>query len=315
MMETKIPTLSDSSAFYIKRACGIFIMLLFGCIIPILINSADAYAARPSDQEVKAFFDALDRKCAEYGWKDIAPRKLKWEFHRSTAHKNPLIFMQFGNSDKNCILFLGSVHGDELPTVYLMLKLAHHLETHPALIRDKCIVIAPLVNPDGFLSKPPRRVNAAGIDINRNFPTKDWNRDALRLWKQKAHSNRRYFPGRKPGSEQETQFQVALIKRYRPQKIMSLHSPLNFYDFDDGPSTDLYSVEKWLDMISKETNHPFKKYGFFPGSLGNYAGHERNIFTLTLELPTSNPRLGGHYFEKFQSVFLRFLNLSVNKAR
>lgn len=294
-----------------SAAQALLISLVFLATLQLFLTPVRAHGARPSEKEARAFFDALEKRCAEYGWKDIAPRKLKWEFHRSTAGNNPLIFMQLGNSDKNCIIFLGGVHGDELPTVYLLLRLAHHLEQHPQLLKDKCIVIAPLVNPDGFLAKPPRRVNSAGIDINRNFPTKDWNRDAVRLWKRKAHSNRRYFPGRKPGSEQETQFQVALIKRYRPQKIMSLHSPLNFYDFDDGPTSDLDSVGKWLDMISKETNHPFKKYGFFPGSLGNYAGHERNIFTLTLELPSSNPRLGAGYFEKFQSAFLKFLNFRV----
>lgn len=26
----------------------------------------------------------------------------------------------------------------------------------------------------------------------------------------------------------------------------------------------------------------FKKFGYYPESLGNYAGHELNIFTLTL---------------------------------
>ncbi|MGP8154830.1 MAG: M14 family zinc carboxypeptidase [Smithella sp.] len=36
-----------------------------------------------------------------------------------------------------------------------------------------CIVIAPLLNSDGFLSTPSTRVNANGVDINRNFPTKD----------------------------------------------------------------------------------------------------------------------------------------------
>ena len=70
---------------------------------------------------------------------------------------HPLIFTPFGNSTGNCILFFGSVHGDELPTAYLMFKLVHYVKDNPAMFKDKCIVIAPLLNPDGFLAASPTR--------------------------------------------------------------------------------------------------------------------------------------------------------------
>jgi len=105
-------------------------------------------------------------------------------------------------------------------------------------------------------------------------------------------------------------FQIALIKRFNPQKILSVHSPLNLFDYD-GPSSDLDSFELWLEKISKESNHPLRKFGFFPGSLGNYAGHERSIFTLTLELPSSKSSKAKEYFDKFQTSILKFINLSV----
>jgi protein MpaA len=89
-----------------------------------------------------------------------------------------------------------------------------------------------------------------------------------------------------------------------------VHSPLGFYDFD-GPSSDLDSFERWLERISRDTNHPLKKYGYFPGSLGNYAGHERDIFTLTLELPSSDVDKGNEYFHKFQTPILKFINLPI----
>lgn len=178
------------------------------------------------------------------------------------------------------------------------------------MVKDKCIVIAPLVNPDGYLSSLPTRVNAGGVDLNRNFPTRRWHPEAHRQWQIKGKKNKRYYPGPKAGSEQETLFQIALIKRFKPQKILSAHSPLNFFDYD-GPSSDLNSFEQWMEKISREANHPLKKFGYFPGSLGNYSGHERNIFTLTLELPTSDPRQGGEYFRKFQPAFLKFINLPV----
>jgi len=284
---------------------GVFLCIIFFFTIP-----TQAFEVPSSQKNIKIFFETLEGRCTEYGWKDVRPRQIKWEFHRITRNKYPLVFTQLGHSKNNCTLLLGSVHGDELPTVYLLLKLAHYIKENPMLFQDKCIVIAPLVNPDGFFSKPPKRVNATGIDINRNFPTKDWNAEALHQWKHKYGGNRRYYPGKMPGSEQETQFQIALIKRFSPKKILSVHSPLGFYDFD-GPSSELDSLEKWLDAISRETKHPWKKFGYFPGSLGNYAGHERNIFTLTLELPSSDPGKGDEFFLQFQPAFLKFLNLSI----
>lgn len=258
-------------------------------------------------KELKKYIDALEKQCARYSWTDVKPGEIPWEYYRTTKKKRPLIFAHFGNSEKNCVLFLGGVHGDELPTVYLMLKLAHYVQDNPQIFRDKCIVIAPLVNPDGFLAKVPTRVNANGIDLNRNFPTRDWSNRRLN---KKVVRTKRYFAGAKPASEQETMFQMALIKRFNPQKILSVHSPLNFFDYD-GRISDLDTFERWLEMISRESNHPLKKFGFYPGSLGNYAGNEKSIFTLTLELPTSNPGRAQEYYNRFQTSIIKFINLSV----
>jgi len=268
------------------------------------------FAYSSSSSEFKQYLDILQKQNSLYGWTDIDLEEIPWEYYRTTKSRHPLMFVHFGKNTGNCILFLGGVHGDELPTVYFMFKLARYVKDNPALFKDKCIVIAPLVNPDGFLSASPARVNANGVDINRNFPTRDWQANAMRQWISKTKKNRRYYPGAKPSSEQETLFQVALIKKFKPQKILSAHSPLNFYDYD-GPSSDLNSFEKWMEQVCREVDHPLKKFRYYPGSLGNYAGHERNIFTLTLEMPSSNCRRGLEYFRKFQPSILQFINLPV----
>jgi len=288
-------------------ACCFYLMI---CFLSGLSGPEPAWAADPPSKELRQFVATLDQQNVRYGWKDIQCGGIPWEFHRRTQNHHPLIFAHFGKPSGDCILFLGGVHGDELPTVYLMFKLAQYIQDNPKVVQNKCIVIAPLVNPDGYFASSPTRVNATGVDLNRNFPTRRWQPDAHRQWLAKGKKNRRYYPGPKAGSEQETLFQVALIKRFKPQKILSAHSPLNFFDYD-GPSSDLNSFEQWMEKISKEANHPLKKFGYYPGSLGNYAGHERNIFTLTLELPTSDPKLGGEYFRKFQPAFLKFINLPV----
>ncbi len=267
-------------------------------------------SGNPMDPKLLEFIALLNRQNQRYGWKDIDPEKIPWEHHRTTRKNTPLMFVHFGEASEGCVLFMGGVHGDELPTVYLMFKLAHYVAEHPGIVKDRCIVIAPVVNPDGYLAARPSRVNARGVDINRNFPTKQWRRDAHRHWRTKTGANMRYYPGPRSASEQETLFQIALINRFKPQKILSVHSPLNFFDYD-GPSADLDSFEQWMINVARAANHPIKKFGYYPGSLGNYAGNERNIFTLTLELPTSDPGLGYEYFQRFQPAFLKFIDLPV----
>ena len=46
-------------------------------------------------------------------------------------------------------------------------------------LKTQRIIIAPLVNPDGFVRQNPTRTNANGVDPNRNFFTEDWHSKAI----------------------------------------------------------------------------------------------------------------------------------------
>jgi hypothetical protein len=105
-----------------------------------------------------------------------------------------------------------------------------------------------------------------------------------------------------------------LRRLLQPQKIFSVRSPFNFFDYD-GSSSSLDLFEQWMETISREANHPLKKFGYYPGSLGNYAGHERSIFTLTLELPSSDPKQAPGYFRRFfPGVFEIHLSVGFGNA-
>ena len=169
--------------------CYFFSCLAFVLFLPPLVFSYDS-----SSNDFKKYISVLEQQSSRYGWTDIKPGAILWEYHRTTKNKHPLMFTYFGNATGNCVLFLGGVHGDELQTVYLMFKLAHYVKDNPAMFKDKCIVIAPLVNPDAFLSASPTRVNASGVDINRNLPTKDWQKDAIRQWIAKGEKTSATIP-------------------------------------------------------------------------------------------------------------------------
>jgi protein MpaA len=269
------------------------------CLISIGSAEVTLGAAEDKPGEFQRFASELKGHFGSLGWKDLLIEKSGWEYHRKTRGNRPLMFAAFGNSPEKVVLFLGGVHGDENPSVYILFRLAQFLKRTPELYANKTIVIAPLVNPDGFLSRPQRRTNSAGVDINRNFPTRDW----------KQSKKDRYYSGPRANSENETKFQIALMNRFKPTHIISIHSPLACNDYD-GPSSDLDSLMIWLKKVSKENGLPLRRYQVFPGSLGNYAGMERGIHTLTLELPSSEASKGPAYFDQFKRMFLDILDLN-----
>jgi murein peptide amidase A len=227
---------------------------------------------------------------------------IPWRIGGTSVEGRPLVFVEFGEaSATNTTLVFSAVHGDEITPLYLGIELAHWLVEHPEVHGKAHVVIAPMVNPDGFFHKPRTRTNANGVDVNRNFKTSDWSDKALKAWKQKQRSDPRRFPGSAPRTEPETVFQEQLITLIRPHKILSVHSPLNHLDYD-GPSQ--IALSKFPNDYVRECLKLRKRLkavssGFFPGSLGNYAGQELGIPTITLELPTADPRKAEVYWTQF----------------
>jgi protein MpaA len=244
-------------------------------------------------------------------------RKLKWSIDpcagipwKSSGHFSvlgkPIPTAEFGDPEaSNSTLVVSMVHGDENTPLYLALKLAQYLARNEEHLyrRSIRVVIAPMVNPDGFFRKTRTRTNAHKVDLNRNLPTRDWDELALKLWRSKFASNARRFPGSQPASEPETVFQIELVKQVKPQKILSIHAPLNFMDYD-GPSHLSLArfprdyVNECLRLKSKLKATPG---GFYPGSLGNYTGQEMGIPTVTLELPSAAARKSEEYWKKFEA--------------
>ena len=175
------------------------------------------------------------------------------------------------------VLVIGAIHGDELSSASVAmhwLKLAEQSPVDmPQAIHWRFI---PALNPDGLLSQPPRRVNANGVDLNRNFPTPNWERDAKTYWEKRTKKDPRRYPGSKPLSEPESRFVFEEMQRFKPQLIVSIHAPYGVLDFD-GPSVPPSKLGRlYLDQV-----------GIFPGSLGNYGGVHKGVPVVTVELPNS----------------------------
>lgn len=171
------------------------------------------------------------------------------------------------------VLVIGGVHGDELSSTSLVLHWIRAATETPSNIHWRFV---PLVNPDGMLLASPRRTNARGVDLNRNFPTPNWDKEAPQYWSKRTKNDPRRYPGPKPLSEPESKWLFDEMERWKPDLIVSVHAPYGVLDFD-GPTSPPQKLGRlYLDQV-----------GIFPGSLGNYGGVHKKMPVVTIELPSA----------------------------
>lgn len=169
------------------------------------------------------------------------------------------------------VLVIGGIHGDEPSATVLAL---HWIELAKQIPAQSHWRFLPALNPDGLLAQKPTRTNARGVDLNRNFPTPNWQNEASAYWGKRTKKDPRRWPGKQPLSEPESKLVFDQMASFAPQLIVSIHAPYGVLDFD-GPSIPPDKLGRlYLDQI-----------GIYPGSLGNYAGVHRGIPVVTIELP------------------------------
>lgn len=192
-----------------------------------------------------------------------------------------------GEISENPVLIIGVFHGDEPQGKYLIDKYLSEEKVGENLLFIPCL------NPDGM--ELNQRTNANSVDLNRNFPTKNWGEDGSGAGSDASA----YFGGVSPASEIETKFVIDVIKKYSPSFILTLHAPYKVVNYD-GPA------EVQAQKISKIIGYPVEaSIGYpTPGSFGTYCGVERNIPTITLELDEEIPveNLVRPIFEIFHSL-------------
>ena len=186
-----------------------------------------------------------------------------------------LIKINNSNYDKK-LLVIGVFHGDEPQGEFFINSYLKKTRKNG----KNAIYFIPKLNPSGV------RKNKNGIDLNRNFPTKNWIKS----------ENNNYFGGNEPKSEIETKFLVELINNNDFDAIITIHSPYKTVNYD-GPAENL--AQKISDILGYPTSCDI---GYpTPGSFGTYCGVERKIPTITIEIDEEDDLVKLN--SKFEKMF------------
>jgi predicted deacylase len=169
--------------------------------------------------------------------------------------------------DKKPLLLMGGVHGDEPLGVLLAQQTLEFIKENEKQIKLPWILI-PCLNVDGY--KKNTRVNGRGVDLNRNYPSKDWAPTA---------EKERYNPGPHPGSEAEIKGVVQLLESCNPRLVIHCHSwkPMVVCAGETG----LRDAER----LSKSSGYEVKpEIGYpTPGSLSQFGWWDRKIPVICIE--------------------------------
>jgi protein MpaA len=184
----------------------------------------------------------------------------------ATSTGLPIPGYRFGPSPGPHVLVLGGVHGDEKEGVEACLGLVHRWSKgFPFRLR---VTVVPAFNMDGVLRAS--RLNARGVDLNRNMATNDWSSEV---------TNPRYNPGPAANSEPETQVLVKWLDEHKPVIIFSMHSWHPILNTNGNCAREAQAIAQWTGYkIDDSIGYPT------PGCLGTYCGLEREMPTITYEI-------------------------------
>jgi protein MpaA len=200
----------------------------------------------------------------------------------------PIECQVYGDGD-DVIWIIATIHGNEAAGTPLVAKFVEWLKANPKELEGRRVVITPVANPDGFAEHV--RFNKHGVDLNRNFPAGNWNTAG-----EKA-------PGETPLSEPESRSLMRVLCQYFPNRIVSIHQPLNCLDYD-GPAEELAKA------MGAKCKLPVKKLGSRPGSLGSFVGVTLGKPIITMELPKDAGMDGDKLWKEYGEALIAALRFA-----
>jgi len=215
--------------------------------------------------------------CAnEYGVNEVSTQlpegkhAVVWSMELGKSVEGRAIRMHVFGERGPVVLFFGGIHGDEPASQHVALCLVDYLLLHEELYTRRRVAVIPTLNPDGILRRT--RVNANGVDCNRNFPTQGW----------REGKRNKFYGGPEAASEPETRALMRAVDALKPLRVVSIHVAVGIahcIEFD-GPISELAYAMAALNgyPIKEEMGYPT------PGCFGFWVSQKRDTPEITLEL-------------------------------
>ena len=218
----------------------------------------------------------------------------------------PIEVYKFGAGEKEYLIVAGIHGGYEGNTIALANELITYINENPGAIpTDVTLYIIRNMNPDGEARDDgvDGRVNNNGVDLNRNFPTKnwtpDWDRDGCWIYRPTTG-------GAYAGSEPETRTVMSFIQAHKLEAVISYHSAaLGVFPGGVPWTADSKRLAK---QLAKATDYPYPPIDTgceYTGTLADWA--VENGVGAAVDMELSNHRTTD-FKQNLQAlkVFLNF---------
>ena len=209
------------------------------------------------------------------------------------------------------ILFVAGIHGNEIGTV----KLAHYIINFFNDFNDfnGVLYVILCLNPDGYeraLKNPDYahrgrigRFNANDVDLNRNFPTKNFQPNSeWGFGRDYSDEKIKIFCGEFGGSEKETQALINFIKSENIENLIMLHNAGKDVVYNQSDET----AKNWAEIYHKITKFKIRTNLNYSGGVAEWA-KENNIHYLTVE---GGSRWGSDWQRQRQAIEKIIINNS-----
>jgi hypothetical protein len=185
----------------------------------------------------------------------------------ASVQERPIAVHRRGSAEAaRRVLVVGAVHGDEPGGKAVTRAL---LRRRPPV--GTAIYVVHDLNPDG--ARRGSRVNARGVDLNRNFPHR---------WRRASRG--RFWPGPGAGSEPETRYAMRLTREIEPHVTVWLHQPYGIVVPAAGASTAL------VRRYATRARLPVRRLPRYRGTAAGWQNSTlRNGGAFVVELPAGRP--------------------------
>ncbi len=207
------------------------------------------------------------------------------------------------------ILIVAGIHGNEVGTVKLARRVinwfydicsrdAIYDVSKDVVKRDAInrvstggltLYVIPVLNPDGYeqaLKNPDYwqrgrvgRFNENGVDLNRNFPTRNFQKKSV--WKSGrnyAECEEEVYGGEFGGSEPETRALIDFIQKENIQNLIMLHNVGSDVIINKGDET----ARHWAEIYNRNSHFAIRTSLNYSGSAAEWA-REQGIHYMTVE--------------------------------